>query len=97
MIDLANESTIPLTDAAKLLPRRPSVATLWRWAMKGIRGVRLETCLVGAMRYTSREALQRFSDRLTAADRGEPIPTRTPRQRERAIEAAERELRKAGI
>lgn len=61
---LENETLIALTDACKLLPsrngKRIHYSTVYRWATKGARGRVLETILVGGIRYTSREALQRF-------------------------------------
>jgi hypothetical protein len=65
--------------------------------MKGIRGVRLESILIGGARWTSKEALQRFFERTTAVANGESIATRTSKQREKAIAAAEAELSEAGI
>ena len=52
MIDVANENTISLTEAAKQLPRRRAgkrthVATLYRWGIRGLKGVRLETIQIG--------------------------------------------------
>ncbi len=104
MIDISLEETFSLTEAAKRLPcrrkgKRPNVATLYRWAQAGCRGVRLETLCVGATRCTSMEALQRFFDALTAkaeprAVAPQPRPTA---QRQKAIEAAERRLESAGI
>jgi hypothetical protein len=43
---------------------------MWRWAEYGVAGIRLETIYIGAVRYTSREALQRFFERVTAARTG---------------------------
>lgn len=75
------------------------MATLYRWGQRGLSGVRLEAISVGGTVCTSREALQRFVERLCAA-RGlpdaQPAP-RTSRQRERAVEQAEKELEAAGI
>jgi hypothetical protein len=72
------------------------VATLYRWAQTGIRGIRLETIMVGGTRCTSTEALQRFFDMITAAC--EPVaPSLPPKPRRKQIEAAERRLAKAGI
>jgi hypothetical protein len=64
---------------------------------RGIKGVRLESVVLGGQRFTSAQALQRFADRTTAAANGEPPPVRTPAQRSRAIEQAKRELDAAGI
>ena len=71
MIVASTEELVSLRDAAKLLPRRragkrPHVATLYRWTTRGLRGVVLETLQVGGTLCTSREALQRFFERLTA-------------------------------
>ena len=97
MIDLEHERLLSFSEAAATLPGRPNTCTLHRWRLRGCRGVKLETALVGGRRVTSREALQRFSDRTIAAATGEQSAGRTPRQRERRIAAAERELDKAGI
>ncbi|MBA3482788.1 MAG: DUF1580 domain-containing protein, partial [Pirellulales bacterium] len=66
MINIATEHLVSLSQASRLLPGRPAVSTLWRWS-RGIRGVQLSTTLIGAKRYTSTEALQRFCDQLTAS------------------------------
>jgi uncharacterized protein DUF1580 len=72
------------------------VGTLHRWRLRGVRGVRLETIVIGGLRYTSAEALERFVAATTAAADGTPAPAiRTSRQRETAIAAAERELASA--
>jgi hypothetical protein len=97
MIDLQSESVVSLTAAAKSLPSRPHIATVYRWFQHGVRGIRLETVLLGGRRFTSHEALQRFTERLTAAAAGEPVPARTLKQREAAMQRAEAELAKAGI
>lgn len=97
MIDVDVEEPLSLPDAAKSLPGRPSLCTLHRWARRGIGNQRLETVLVGGRRFTSREALQRFIEQRTAAAEGQPIRTRTTRQREAAIRRAERELADNGI
>lgn len=72
MLSLQSESIVSLTEATTHLPRRrrgkkPNVATLYRWASRGCRGIVLETIQIGGTRCTSREALQRFAERLTAA------------------------------
>ena len=97
MINLSEETVISLTEAAKLLPRRRGdrvvhVATLYRWAQRGLKGIRLEIIQIGGTKCTSIEALQRFFDRLSG-DSPNPAPrVRTPRQRAAAIAAAEKEL-----
>ncbi|MBA4106830.1 MAG: hypothetical protein C0485_13840 [Pirellula sp.] len=61
-IHLDSESLLTLQAAARWLPGRPHISTLHRWRMRGVRGVKLETCLIGGTRYTSKEALQDFVD-----------------------------------
>jgi hypothetical protein len=70
MIDTTAEDVLTLAQAADGLPRRRAgrktdVSTLYRWSTAGCRGVLLETIQVGGTRCTSREALQRFFERLS--------------------------------
>ena len=65
--NLTDERLVRLTDVPKLLPTRPHPGTIRRWQLRGIRGVTLETQLVGGVRYTSHEALDRFLRNSTAA------------------------------
>jgi hypothetical protein len=72
MIDSTTETILTFIQAAEELPRRrrgrkTHVSTFYRWADPGCRGVRLETIQVGGTCCTSREALQRFFEALTAA------------------------------
>lgn len=104
MIDITSEQVASLNEAAKwsLWPRRrkgkkPHVATIYRWAKQGCRGVRLEAIRVGGTVCTSREAVQRFCDRLTAIDNGEPGPPTPTHARKASIRRAEETLRRAGI
>lgn len=93
MIDHETEDLLSMTAAAKLLPGRPNVATLWRWRTSGCRGHKLETFLFGGRRYTSREAISRF----LFAINGEPTRSETPRQRERAIQRALKRAEELGV
>lgn len=108
MIDVANESCLSLAQAAKLIPagrqgRPTSMATVFRWVLMGAQGpggqrIRLEAVRMGGRWITSKEALQRFAERLTPRfDDGPGVKMRTPLQRKRALERAERELERAGI
>jgi len=102
MINTSVEYLISLSAAAKELPGRGArrgvhTITLWRWSKRGIRGVKLETVLVGGIRCTSREAMARFFERTTAAADGQPIPSATASERRRALQAAERELLDEGL
>ena len=97
MIDISEEKLVSLADAAKTLPGRPHVSTIWRWHTRGIRGIRLETVVVGGRRFTSRESLQRFAEATTAAADGAPVSVpavgdkgcaRSPACVERMLDAA---------
>lgn len=64
MIDTAREHIVLLNKVPQEVANRPHVSTCWRWWRHGIRGVKLETVVIGGRRYTSREALQRFFQEL---------------------------------
>ena len=61
---LDREPLIALSQAAAWIGsrtgRRPNISTLHRWALRGCRGIRLETQAVGHQRYTSEAAINRF-------------------------------------
>jgi uncharacterized protein DUF1580 len=101
MIDSRNEDLMTLAAAARTLPGRKgrgiNPSTLWRWHVRGIRGQRLETLMVGGTRYTSAQAIQRFFERATSAADGQSVPAATAAQRRRAMQAAEQELIAAGL
>lgn len=95
-IDLDNENICTLPEAAATLDLH--VSTLHRWRLRGIKGVRLETCRIGGKRVTSREAVQRFNERVTAAADGEPAPRpETDAAREKRLAKVEAECAAAGI
>ena len=67
---LQGEKLITLQTACDILRKRQPedasrlhVATVYRWASKGIRGQRLETEHHGSKRFTSAEAIERFITR----------------------------------
>ena len=69
-IDTANESLLALKQAADELPRRRRgrkvhVSCIYRWSTVGCKGVVLETIQIGGTRCASREAPQRFVERLS--------------------------------
>lgn len=57
-MNILDESRLTLTALAKR--ENVDVATCWRWATKGCRGVVLETVAIGGRRMTSIEAFQRW-------------------------------------
>jgi uncharacterized protein DUF1580 len=105
-IDPLSDTTLSLTQAAGRLPRlragRPvHPSTLWRWALTGLRGVRLETAMVGGVRVTSEDALRRFfaavANTSTTPDQSGPSRSQRANARTRHDEAVERQLDAEGL
>lgn len=108
---LHDEEILTFSEAAKALPRingrKPHASTLWRWARKGLFGIRLEVLRIGHRFCTSKQALERFAAALAEVELQPrkisirptvPKPRgRTDKQRARAIADAERRLREAGV
>ena len=67
-LDIHSERLLSLADAAKKFG--VSNCSVMRWVRFGQKGVLLGARKLGAKWYTSDEALQRFSDRLTAVELG---------------------------
>ena len=84
---LCNETLKRLGDLT--IPGDPHVSTRWRWALRGVRGARLESIVVGGQRFSSDQAVQRFIARLNDHEH-------TPAEPTRAAEDADRELAAAG-
>ena len=94
-IQVNSEHLLTLAEAARSLPRlrgsrKVHVSTLYRWINRGVRGVRLEAARIGRTLVTSREALQRFSERLTTGT-AVVVPS------EAGVDQAERELDRHGL
>ena len=51
---------VSMAQAAKLLPGRPSIVSLWRWRARGIAGVKLKFVNINAKPYTTRRWLREF-------------------------------------
>ncbi len=102
MIDPNTETIISLNEAPKDLPKRrrgktPSVSCLYRWTNAGCKGVVLEWIQIGGTRCTSREALARFFEALTAQHTGAARTSHSLAQQSQDMAAVERELDKAGL
>ena len=95
MIDHEIEELIPFEVCGQHIPGRPDRSTTYRWWLKGVRGAKLETLLIGNKRFTSREAIGRFIAAQNATET--PVPQFTPSQRTRMSEAARKELQAIGI
>jgi hypothetical protein len=108
VFDLTVEKPVALAEACRIVPparsgKKTHLSTILRWILRGAKSptgelVKLEALRIGNRWVTSREALQRFAERLTPRLDGEPPSAwRTLAQRSRASERASRELGKVGI
>jgi len=63
-----------LAEAAKLMPGHPHISTLHRWRISGVRGVRLDTTLIGGRRFVTRESIAEFFQKInqSASDSSSP-------------------------
>lgn len=95
MLRIGDDNLIPLSQVPRIFPTRSNgktvhISAVYRWAQRGVRGVRLETLKVGGTSYTSIEAVQRFAEELTRASRpssgdlSEPAPSRARAMRSSA-------------
>lgn len=87
-IDVSEGGLIPLVEAARRLPGRPSLPTLWRWCSHGVRGTRLAHVRVGRRLFTSLPALNEFAHACASS---------SAERREAAKVAAERTLNAAVV
>lgn len=107
---LQTEKILTFIEATKTLPpiegRRVHPSTIWRWASRGTKGVRLEALRLGGRWVTSVEALERFGRALAdktradlAFDDGDALPSPVAARaiHVHEIEAAERACDRAGI
>jgi hypothetical protein len=61
--------------------------------MKGRRGIKLETIMIGGVTCSSKEALMRYFERLTGLEQGAPPPAREAEREARV----ERQLDRFGL
>jgi len=95
VIDIDKEDLRLLNKASDDVPGNPHVSTLIRWALRGIKGCKLETVMVGGRRFTSVEAIQRFLVRLN--EPGSVTHDVLAKTRARGIVDADRRLEEEGI
>jgi hypothetical protein len=70
------------------------ISTVWRWALRGCKGHKLESFSVGGKRFSTLPAYERWLARIN----GElVIRDDMPRRRERSIERAERRAEQLGV
>ncbi len=97
---LENEELIRLQDVPGLLPKVNGKSVHWitcfRWATRGVRGIRLQATFTGGRRATSRQAVERFLAALAARD-NQPEPADTMRKRSRELKSKNDALAAAGF
>lgn len=97
MSTLLSEDILELSEAATFIKgqfrgRKPSVSTVLRWCLYGLRGIKLESLKCGGQRMTTKQAVIRFIDRLS-----NPSPSPRPPADESRLAAAEAELVARGV
>ncbi len=102
MININNETLLSLADAAAAVPRRRAgrkchIATVYRWAQRGVRGIRLETIQVGGTRCTSKQAMQRFFEALTVQSAAPSAPSIPSLPDVRKLAEVDRQLDEIGL
>jgi hypothetical protein len=100
-IDPLDPEVRPLAQMARSLGRlrdeRPvSPSTLWRWASRGLRGVRLEIVRIGGTACTTPDAIRRFLVEVEAR-RTQTIPEQPTAPHPTRASAAAEELEVLGI
>ncbi|MEO0514160.1 MAG: DUF1580 domain-containing protein [Planctomycetota bacterium] len=78
LIDPTDENLLSLAQAAKLIcvdGRNPSPITVWRWATRGKRGVKLPAVPLGRGLVTTEAAMRWFSAKLQLATSGHDTST----------------------
>ncbi len=96
---LTPERRLTLTEVAVIIGsqtgRRPSSSTCWRWALKGVRGKKLDVIRVGGVLYATMASVEAFLDgqpSLASAEQP-PAPTKPARTTVASQMAAERRRR----
>lgn len=57
---LASETLVPISKAGSRFPHPVGRTAIERWMRHGVRGIKLESILIGNRRFTSEEAILRF-------------------------------------
>ncbi|MCA9110070.1 MAG: DUF1580 domain-containing protein [Planctomycetaceae bacterium] len=66
-IDPTRDQLIPIREACKSLPKRPSPSTIFRWLRQGANGVRLSAVRIGSEWFTTKECFRSFVAAQTSA------------------------------
>ena len=89
---MIHDDLLTYEQVIEILPGRTHRSTLHRWCLRGVRGVKLVTVLVGGRRYVAKKDLAAFIEATTAAGNAGVTTTQSGQTRAEAIRAAEAEL-----
>jgi hypothetical protein len=78
-------SLVLISRAAPLFPTRPSIASICRWATRGINGVVLSTIRVGGRRYTDAQRVAEFLEATNKRHDTPPSVTDSARAKRAAV------------
>jgi hypothetical protein len=97
-MNLEPANLFSLAEAASLLPGKLHVSTLHRWRLRGVRGIKLKTVMIGGRRFVAKSALEEFIAATTAAKEKEPSMSATASsKRTKDIQHAARSLAQQGF
>ena len=85
MIEALAATLVLLSKAGCLLSTNPSAATMWRWALRGVDGVKLETFKIGGRRYTNSSCVETFISRLNGPRAANEPQVSSPRERQKDL------------
>ena len=101
MIDVVNEKMMPFRQVPKWcekhIGKRIHPTTIHRWRIRGARGVKLDTILIGGQRFTSVETLLRFFAESTEAESPASASVTLDRHQQARVKAADIYLESEGI
>jgi predicted DNA-binding transcriptional regulator AlpA len=95
-VEPTQEPLLTIAEVTKLIPQRPSRATLWRWISRGVNGVRLRSVKCGGRRLFPTTAVAEFIAACTAKHDGIPL-VRGDTKRKRDIDEANSECERDGF
>lgn len=95
------ETARRMSVAAVARERGVGESTVWRWILKGVRGCKLETIVIGGRRFVLPDKLEDFDARVTAAANGDRPESVTPaavaRAEEKQLQSAQQACAAKGI
>ena len=84
--------------ARRVLPQAPSPPTFWRWRVRGVAGIRLQSWVVGGRIYTTEAAFREFIRQTTEARATVRVPQVEPTSPARRLpRVSDEQLRAAGL